>query len=148
MHAPAYRSHDEQSHLVPGPPLRRPGIEVRERPGKHQIGESGMLSGKHPKRLDDRDQLASGILRRPDLVQVLPQQPEALEEHLPDQPGLVAEQLVYGRSRGARMPMAACSTRSRISGVRCFARGIAAAYRNAVTRHRKRPLAEWPREWP
>ena len=61
-----------------------------------------MLSGEHPERLDDRDQLASGILRRPDLVQVLPQQPEALEEHLPDQSGLVAEQLVYGRSRGAR----------------------------------------------
>src|SRR5256886_12942825 len=64
MHAPAYRGHDEQPHLVPGPPLRRPGIEVRERPGKHQIGESGMLSRseEHTSELQSQSNLVCRLL--------------------------------------------------------------------------------------
>ena len=90
-------------------------------------------------------QVGARVVGLRERVEAPPQQAEALEEHLADEPGLVAEQLVDGRRRGVRAvratlrvvkpaapslrehrDRATCSTRSRSSGVRCFARGTVA----------------------
>jgi MFS family permease len=91
--------HDELAGGRPGLPLGRAGIEVSERPGEHDLCQCRVVPGEDPEHPYRAEQVSSRIVRLPQPPETVPEEPEALEEHLPDQAGLVAEELVDGRRR-------------------------------------------------
>ncbi len=78
------------------------GIEIAERAGVHHLRQHRILSGEGAEHLEQANQVGSWIVGVFELVEPAPQLTEPLEEDLPDEPGLVAEELVDGRDGGSR----------------------------------------------
>jgi hypothetical protein len=79
-----------------------PGVEVRERPGEHDLGKYRILPDEATKYREDAGEVIAGARRVRQFRKTPAQAPEALEVDLTNQAGLVAEELVHGRDRGVR----------------------------------------------
>jgi hypothetical protein len=101
---PPHPQHHELARRRPGGQLARTGVEVGERAGEHHLGEGGVGRHEAAEGQERRLQVRPGVARVARLGQVPVQQPEAAEEHLADEPGLVAEQLVHRGQRRLRLP--------------------------------------------
>ncbi len=79
--------HDELPSGRPGLHLGRARIEVGERPGEHDLCQYRVVPDEGPERLDRAEQVGAGVIGFRQPAEAVPEEPEALEEHLPDQAG-------------------------------------------------------------
>lgn len=91
--------HDELPGGCPGFQFGRAGIEVGERPGEHDLCQRWVVPDEDPEHLDRAQQVGARVVRLPQPRETATEEPEALEENLTDQAGLVAEELVDGGRR-------------------------------------------------
>src|SRR5579871_1580434 len=88
--------HDELPGGRPGLQFGRAWIEVGERPGEHDLCQHRAIRYEDPEHLDRAQQVGARVSRLPQRCETGAEEPEALEENLADQAGLVAEELVDG----------------------------------------------------
>ena len=79
--------------------VRQDVLTCGERPGEHDLCQYRVVSEEGPERLERTEQVGAGVIGFRQPSEAVPEEPEALEEHLPGQAGLVTEQLVDGRRR-------------------------------------------------
>ena len=99
LDAPAHPAHDQDPHRAGGGELLRPGREVGERPGEHDLGQLPIGPEEPAVRGGQRPQVGQRVLGLGQRRELGEEAPEALEVQLAHDPGLVAEELVERRGR-------------------------------------------------
>ena len=100
--ATPHPSDDETPDRAGLPDLGGPGIEIGEGTREHHRGENGVGVHERAVGVHDGQQIRSGIVRLRERIETAAQLSKPLEEDLPYEPGLVAEELVHRGDRRFR----------------------------------------------